>query len=253
LPSHSAVPLSPIVDEAQSSGWQPLLSTAQERLASLVDAGGPVVIVLLLLSTVALAVILLKWWQFFHLRIESRTATDRALTHWRKADPAAAMQAVAGLRQPSAQLVLLALQGASRPGTAMAELREELTRVASRHLESLRAHLRTLEVIGTLSPLLGLLGTVIGMIEAFRQLESAGSMVDPAVLSGGIWQALLTTALGLSVAIPVVLAHSWLERKVERCRHTMEDAVTQVFTRDLQPAAAHPQATDPERATCDAA
>ena len=102
------------------------------------------------------------------------------------------------------------------------------------YLASLRSHLRTLEVIATLSPLLGLLGTVLGMIEAFRQLEISGNQIDPGILSGGIWQALLTTALGLGVAIPVVLAHSWLERKVDRCRHNMEDAVTRVFTRDLQ-------------------
>ena len=101
-------------------------------------------------------------------------------------------------------------------------------------LERLRSHLRALEIIGTLSPLLGLLGTVLGMIEAFRQLEMAGSQVDPAILSGGIWQALLTTAVGLTVAIPVVLAHSWLERRVERCGHQMEDAVTRVFTRGLK-------------------
>jgi biopolymer transport protein ExbB len=56
--------------------------------------------------------------------------------------------------------------------------------------------------------LLGLFGTVLGMVEAFRQLELAGSQVDPAVLSGGIWQALLTTAVGLAVAIPAVLAHN---------------------------------------------
>ena len=110
----------------------------------------------------------------------------------------------------------------------------------------LRSLLRPLELIATLSPLLGLLGTVLGMIEAFRQLEVAGNQVDPAILSGGIWQALLTTAVGLVVAIPVVLAHAWLERKVERCGHLMEDAVTQVFTRNLQPLPArHEAAADP--------
>jgi biopolymer transport protein ExbB len=72
---------------------------------------------------------------------------------------------------------------------------------------------------------------VLGMIEAFQRLQAAGSQVDPAILSGGIWQALLTTAVGLTVAIPVVLAHAWLERRVEHCGHQMEDAATRVFTR----------------------
>jgi len=68
------------------------------------------------------------------------------------------------------------------------------------------------------------------MIEAFRQLEGAGTQVDPAVLSGGIWQALLTTALGLVVAIPVVTAFTWLDRRVESYSIYINDAVTRVFT-----------------------
>jgi biopolymer transport protein ExbB len=142
-------------------------------------------------------------------------------------------------RQPRARLLAHAITGLRRlkdqPPAAMELLREELNRAASAQLEQLRAWLRALEVIAALSPLLGLLGTVLGMIEAFRQLELAGSQVDPAILSGGIWQALLTTAAGLSVAIPVVLLHSWLERRVERCAHGMEDAVTRLFTDALIP------------------
>ncbi len=71
------------------------------------------------------------------------------------------------------------------------------------------------------------------MIEAFQQLEQAGSQVDPALLSGGIWEALLTTAVGLAVAMPVVAALAWLERTVDRLSQVMESVVTQVFTRDL--------------------
>ncbi len=128
------------------------------------------------------------------------------------------------------------MTGVRNPKLGDATLREELVRVASRQLETLSGYLRALEVIATLSPLLGLLGTVLGMIQAFQELAIAGSQVDPALLSGGIWQALLTTALGLAVAIPVVLVHSWLERRVERCGHAMEDAVTRVFTFALTPA-----------------
>ncbi|MEB3734988.1 MotA/TolQ/ExbB proton channel family protein [Halopseudomonas pachastrellae] len=68
------------------------------------------------------------------------------------------------------------------------------------------------------------------MIVAFQNMEAAGSRVDPSVLSGGIWQALLTTAVGLAVAIPTVAVHSWLERRVERVAAAINDAVTQVFT-----------------------
>ena len=109
-------------------------------------------------------------------------------------------------------------------------LREELERVASFRLNQLKLLLRPLEVIANLAPLLGLLGTVLGMIVAFQNMEAAGSRVDPSVLSGGIWQALLTTAVGLAVAIPTVAVHSWLERRVERVAAAINDAVTQVFT-----------------------
>ena len=114
-----------------------------------------------------------------------------------------------------------------------ATLREEVLRQATAALETLRSHLRGLEVIASLSPLLGLLGTVLGMIEAFRRLQEAGSQVDPAVLSGGIWEALLTTAVGLAVAIPAVAALNWLERRIERFGHRLEDSVTRVFTARL--------------------
>lgn len=112
----------------------------------------------------------------------------------------------------------------------VALIREEVERSAINQLNQLRSFLRPLEIIASLSPLLGLLGTVLGMITAFQQMEGAGSQVDPSVLSGGIWQALLTTAVGLAVAILVVTMHSWLERKIERIANNINDAVTQVFT-----------------------
>jgi len=242
-----------IAAAAHDLEWNGTGMGSVDQLASLIDTGGPIVVILLLLSTIALAVVLLKWWQFSHLRVESLSAVNEALSCWLKREPAAAIQRLEGQRQPTARLVHLALLNLDRSDIGRADLREELTRVASAYLESLRSHLRTLEVIATLSPLLGLLGTVLGMIEAFQQLETSGNQIDPGILSGGIWQALLTTALGLGVAIPVVLAHSWLERKVDRCRHNMEDAVTRVFTRDLQPEAASdnpgPMAVSVEHAT----
>jgi biopolymer transport protein ExbB len=139
-------------------------------------------------------------------------------------------------RSPLAKVLAAAMQGMRQRSGDEPRVREEVQRVATLELENLRSYLRLLELIAGLSPLLGLLGTVLGMIEAFQQLEQAGSRIDPALLSGGIWQALLTTAIGLAVAIPSVLALSWLERRIERCAHTMEDFVTQIFTRPLTPA-----------------
>lgn len=216
------------------------ITPLQETLAPLIDLagnGGPVLLVLALMSIAALTIVLAKLWQFTWLRLNAREPVESALSSWYHNDPDAALATIGSSRQPSARLVALAIRGlqhASAQSAAGLELlREELTRMATAQLEQLRGWLRALEVIATLSPLLGLLGTVLGMIEAFRQLATAGSQVDPALLSGGIWQALLTTAAGLSVAIPAVLLHSWLERRVERCAQRMEDTVTRVFTRPL--------------------
>ena len=112
-------------------------------------------------------------------------------------------------------------------------MREEVARHVGVVLESLRTGFRPLEVISSLAPLLGLFGTVLGMIEAFRRLEEAGNQVNPAILSGGIWEALLTTAVGLAVAIPVVVLLNWLERRVDRVTHEMDNIVARVFTVDL--------------------
>ncbi|HEX7025688.1 MAG TPA: MotA/TolQ/ExbB proton channel family protein, partial [Gammaproteobacteria bacterium] len=111
--------------------------------------------------------------------------------------------------------------------------REEVQRIAGVQLFKLRGGLRVIEVIASLSPLLGLLGTVLGMIAAFQQLEAAGSQVNPAVLSGGIWEALLTTAAGLVVAIPAIIALNFFEQRIQRIRQQMEDAGTQIFTTGL--------------------
>ncbi|NCC41447.1 MAG: MotA/TolQ/ExbB proton channel family protein [Gammaproteobacteria bacterium] len=231
-PNETTMPVSTLAPETPLP--PDIWDTMQRQLQDVLSVGGPILLVLGLLSVTALTIVLLKLWQFHRLQLDRLAPVQESLRRWQQSDAKAAIAVVARRTQPVAQLVHLALVGLQRSQVDMALLREELTRVASLHLERLRSHLRALEIIGALSPLLGLLGTVLGMIEAFRRLETAGSQVDPAILSGGIWQALLTTAVGLTVAIPVVIAHTWLERRVERCGHQMEDAVTQVFTRGLK-------------------
>jgi biopolymer transport protein ExbB len=237
----------PVADHDSAIDWITLPDTIQSQTAQLLDLGGPVVLLLLGLSVIALTIILVKWWQFTVLRINASGMLTKALRLWCANQPDQALEIVMRRRrQPVAHVLAIAMQGLRQPGLDQATVREEVMRVASFQLEKLRGHLRALEVVAMLSPLLGLLGTVLGLIEAFRQLENAGSQVDPAILSGGIWQALLTTAIGLAVAIPAVVAHNWLERKVERCGYAMEDAVTLVFTRNLLPApgSAHPPGGD---------
>jgi biopolymer transport protein ExbB len=216
---------------------------------ALYEAGGPVVAVLAAMSVIGLAIVLLKLWQFISLRIGNRGFVEPALRHWRQGEADQALAVLESSRNPIAQVMVTAVRGRLRPSLTESGLREEVTRQAVGHLESLRSHLRGLEVIANLAPLLGLLGTVLGMIEAFQQLQSAGTQADPSVLSGGIWEALLTTAVGLIVAIPAVIALNWLERVIDRFRHRLEDAVTQVFTTAVpsEAEAARPERERPAR------
>ena len=191
--------------------------------------GGPVVLVLAAMSVLGLAIILLKCWQFASVRINNRSFIETALEQSRARRSGAALEQLQGKRNPIAIALHSAISGLQN-GRKQNVVREEAARVAAKQLADLRSYFRPLEVIGTLAPLLGLLGTVMGMIEAFRELEAAGSQVNPAILSGGIWEALLTTAVGLIVAIPAVAALNWLERTVERLHQDMQDALTRVFT-----------------------
>lgn len=203
------------------------------QLTTLVETGGPVLSLLLVLSVLTLALVLIKLWQFYSARVFQARLLQDAVVRWRQGEREDALADLDRYRTPAADVVAFAIRGRENPAYDEATLREEITRRASGCLEDLRSYLRGLEVIGVLSPLLGLLGTVLGMIEAFRQMEMAGSQVDPSTLSGGIWEALLTTAAGLALAIPAVAALTALERVVDRYRHRLEDAVTQVFTASL--------------------
>lgn len=204
--------------------------SVQQKIVDFLQVGGPVVWILMVFSVVALTIVLLKLWQFSSLRAESLKTSNLALDQWRSEEDGEIALEQLDEKRPIDALVAYTMRALLAANTQADLIREEVERRAMNQLSQLRSYLRPLEIIATLSPLLGLLGTVLGMITAFQQMEGAGNQVDPSVLSGGIWQALLTTAVGLAVAIPVVTLQSWLERKVERIAHNMNDAVTQVFT-----------------------
>ena len=123
-------------------------------------------------------------------------------------------------------------------------VREDVERIALREVGKLRSYMRPLEAIVQIAPLLGLFGTVIGMIEAFQTLQSAGSEADPAVLAGGIWVALLTTAVGLAVAIPLAFVVSWFDGRIESERLTMQESITSLLTGRVTDANRQPKETE---------
>jgi len=91
-----------------------------------------------------------------------------------------------------------------------------------RILFNLSKRLSILSVTGSVLPLMGLLGTVLGMIKVFSKVANAGNAADITVLAGGIWEALITTAAGMSVAIPVMLIHHFFNRRINIIAHSMQ-------------------------------
>ena len=104
------------------------------------------------------------------------------------------------------------------------------TLIHKKYLKSQR-FLPSLEIIAQVSPLIGLLGTVIGMIDSFNELELGGSLVDPSILAGGIWTALLTTAMGLIVAIPALVSHYFFEKKLTNSTQSSSVFLTKLMNR----------------------
>ncbi|MDK2777172.1 MAG: MotA/TolQ/ExbB proton channel family protein [Pseudomonadota bacterium] len=187
-----------------------------DLISSLIsDIGGPVVAILVLFSLAATSLILLKIWQYWSLRPAANVRPDDLLRYFAEGENSQLRLLVKGQRNGRIQLIDQSRELMDQNELKGDELRTELFRRARLLIAPLENYLRPMEVIAMLAPLLGLFGTVLGMIEAFKAMEAAGSQVDPAVLSGGIWQALLTTAVGLAVAIPVTMIHSALERKAE--------------------------------------
>ena len=199
----------------------------------LVMAGGHVVWLLIAMSVIALTTIIYKIVQFGMAGVGRSGNVEKAVTLYRNGHRREALAAVQGAGDPASVTVATAIRGSLRTDVSEASVREEVERVATSEINTLKSHLGLLDTIGSLAPLLGLLGTVLGMIQAFRAMEAAGRNVDPAILSGGIWAALLTTAAGLIVAIPVVAIASWFDRSILQVARKTEDAVTRIFTPDL--------------------
>ena len=120
---------------------------------------------------------------------------------------------------PVSRMLAVGIEARNEP---LWKLEEKLTVNGQEEIHGLRKNLRGLEVIATISPLMGLLGTVMGMVKAFNKVAQYKGQVDPSLLAGGIWEALLTTAAGLAVAIPVVIMLNYFERKVEAISFLLE-------------------------------
>jgi len=194
----------------------------------LLNKGGPIMYVLLVLSIVSFAIIFLKFTQFGLLRIHRKSYFDKACELVENCDCAKALEGLKDNKGTAAEITKLTILKCSEGKIKKEKIQSEISKIGTEHIFELESWLRTLSLIANLSPTIGLLGTVTGMIKAFMSIESATS-VTPAILAGGIWEALITTAFGLIVAIPSFAAYSYFESRVEKFRinlnHTLEKII----------------------------
>ena len=153
-----------------------------ETVSYWMEAGGPIVIILGLLSVYSIALVVLKLIQFWGV-LGGRRDREAALDAWERGERSDARKLVTGGRNPINAVVAAAMEGMAKRWDK-AVLREEVERVANAQIETLGRHLRTLEVLAVVSPLMGLLGTVLGMIESFQSLELAGGSANAAGAGG---------------------------------------------------------------------
>jgi len=184
----------------------------------LLKAGGILMVPIVACSILALAIILERFWS---LRV-SRVAPSQSVTElWRwikkkelNSKKLKALQASSPLGQVLAGGLMNAKHGREI-------MKESIEQEASQVIHQLERFLNPLGTIATITPLLGLLGTVIGMIKVFAEIQLAG-VGNAGNLAGGISEALITTAAGLSVAIPALIAHRYFIRRVDELVVNME-------------------------------
>ncbi|GAA6190664.1 MotA/TolQ/ExbB proton channel family protein [Phaeobacter sp. NW0010-22] len=181
-------------------------------LTTFLATGGPALWVIAGLSVVTLSLGAWRLWELILLGVWRRPAEDGSTG-----------------ATPSDRVACAAVNALKQPEFDREMAVNETTRVAKAELQELRRGVRPLELIAAIAPLVGLLGTVLGMIEAFQALQTARNGADPSVLAGGIWEALLTTAAGMGVAIPASMLASWFESLSEREQARMEDIAVRVF------------------------
>lgn len=203
-----------------------------ELLTDLINRGGWVMYPILLCSLAGLGLVLERLWALRRGRVIPRAflISISNLMDKRRYDDVAFLSQ--GNDSAAARMVNAALKLAGRRRSLFKDSMEE----AGRHeAGGLTAHLGALHLVASISPLLGLLGTVSGMIRAFNSIASQG-VGNPGLLAGGISEALLTTAAGLCVAIPALVAHRALLSRAEHLTGELED-----LSSDLLEALAAPE------------
>lgn len=176
--------------------------------------GGPIMVPIGVCSLVALAVIVERSISLRRRRVIPPTFMDELKQRLNgSSDREAALECCESSGSPLAEILAAGIRRLSEP---VESLERHIESAGERVVFKLRKHMRALSVIGSICPLLGLLGTIFGMIDAFQTVAgSAEALGRTELLAGGIYEAMITTAAGLVVAIPVIIAYHWLSARID--------------------------------------
>ena len=178
------------------------------------------------LSVLTLTVVIFKLMQFRRMGVGHHKLGETILDDWLNGRPDEAQRKAQPGKTVLARVLGAVMSGLrARPGDPA--YGEELGRqVALAELVQMGQRMRLLEAVVQMAPMLGLLGTVIGMIDAFGNLALSQQSTDPRLLAGGIWTALTTTAAGLAIALVAYFVSSWLDGRIDDERQSIELAVS---------------------------
>ena len=186
--------------------------------------------ILLGFSIFAFAIILFKLAQFLITDLSKNKELNQILSKLNGSNAKKLLSQIQKIKSPIARVIEVVIATKNDRRFDKESREAEISRIISQEIRNLENYLGGLEVVASISPLLGLFGTVLGMIKAFLNLEKAGSQIDPALLAGGIWEALLTTAFGLAIAIPALAAYHLFENKISNTRDKINDTVVRTNT-----------------------
>jgi biopolymer transport protein ExbB len=200
----------------------------QYQLLNLFADGGWMMYPLLLCSLLALGVIIAKGWTLFVAHRQSGEILASAAEVVESGNIAGALDQAATTPGPAAAIVTAGLRRIQKGTIGDGELEQAISTTGTIELGFLERGLVILATIANVAPLMGFLGTVAGMILAFGAIEAAGE-VDPALVAGGIKVALLTTATGLAIAIPVNIAYNFFVTRVDTLIVAMETGANRIL------------------------
>ncbi len=191
----------------------------QGPLLEYFQRGGPVMYPLFICSALALGVFLERIWRLRSPKIVPKGVVQELEESLKNSDPEGARKLCESL--PSIPIARIALAGLMNLGRGPGAIRFIIAEMGNQESAALESNQRLLGTIAYIAPLMGLLGTVSGMIKAFEVIAEH-SVANPAMLAEGISEALITTAAGLTVAIPVVIMHRYIQGKATRLSLDLE-------------------------------